>query len=387
MDKVVLKKILLVVIAWRVGVFLLSLIAPYFIAYDPSFPYAYDLLAKLGLPQWLYSWANFDGVHYLTIMQKGYIGIGLIQAFFPLFPFFVKLFSFGLSHTVVALVYNFFAFVAALYFLFQLVRERTSSNSAWLTLTLLLVFPTSFFLGAVYSEAFFLCAVLGAFFAAEKKHWPLAALAAGLALSTRLVGVFILPALVLQLFSDVPAKDLVVAVKKNLRILLLLSFSLVGLLAYMGFLQYEFSDPLYFFHVQSEFGSGRQETLIMLPQTLWRGIKILITVPLSRIWLTYAQELVFSLLAVGTLLYGFWRRKRLQLPLPWLVFATGVVLLPTLTGTLSSMPRYVLIAFPLFYIWAQVLLKYTIARGILILLSLSLLIYNTVLFIQGYWIA
>ncbi|PIR61011.1 MAG: hypothetical protein COU68_01660, partial [Candidatus Pacebacteria bacterium CG10_big_fil_rev_8_21_14_0_10_45_6] len=82
MDKSLLKKILVLVLVWRIGLFVVSLIAPAFISYEPSFPYAYDLLAKLGLPQWLYSWANFDGVHYLTIMRMGYVGTGLIQAFF-----------------------------------------------------------------------------------------------------------------------------------------------------------------------------------------------------------------------------------------------------------------------------------------------------------------
>ncbi len=387
MNKKLFRKIIIAILGWRVGLFVIGAIAPNFILYDPSFPYAYDLLAKLGLPQWIYSWANFDGVHYLTIMEKGYIGTGLIQAFFPAFPFIVKFGSLGTSHTIAALILNFAALCFATYFLFSLVAHRGSKKGAWLTKTLLLIFPTSFYFGAVYSEAFFLCFVLGAFLAAEKKHWLLATIAAGLAISTRLVGVFLLPALVLQLFSNVPMNQLFTAIKKSSKTLLLLSLSLTGLLAYMSFLQYEFLDPLYFFHVQSEFGSGRQESLVMLPQTLWRGVKILATVPLSRIWITYAQELLLTLLAFSTLLFGYWKRKQLKLPLSWLFYTLGVLLLPTLTGTLSSMPRYILVAFPLFFIWSQVLLKYRVARVILMLLSICLLAYNTILFIQGYWIA
>ncbi|MDA1079237.1 MAG: hypothetical protein O2840_00940 [bacterium] len=372
---------------WRIGLFALSILAPRVIPYDPSFPYAYDLLAKLGLPQWMYSWANFDGVHYLTIMEKGYIGTGLIQAFFPLFPLFIQFVSFGFSHTIVSLLLNFIALTFALYFFYALVKQRASSKVSWFSLALLLLFPTSFYFGAVYSEAFFLCFVLGAFLAAEKKHWPLATLATGLAISTRLVGVFVFLALIWQLLSPTQSRHLIAAVRKKLPIIALLSLSLAGLVAFMSFLQYEFSDPLYFFHVQSEFGSGRQESLILLPQTLWRGVKILATVPISRIWLTYAQELLLTVLAFTTLAYGYWKRQQLKVPTSWLIFTLGVLVLPTLTGTLSSMPRYILVAFPLFYIWSQLLLKNTLARVILILLSVSLLIYNALLFIQGYWVA
>jgi len=378
-DKSLLKKILVLVLVWRIGLFVVSLIAPAFISYEPSFPYAYDLLAKLGLPQWLYSWANFDGVHYLTIMRMGYVGTGLIQAFFPAFPFIVKYISFGISHTVVAVGLNFVALSFAVYFLYKLVRQRISDKATWLTIGLLLLFPTSFFFGAIYSESFFLLFTTGAFLAAQKKLWPLAALATGLAISTRLVGVFILPALLLEIFLQTK--------KISARVLFYFLLSLTGLGLFMAFLQSEFHDPLYFFHVQSEFGSGRQETLIFLPQTVWRGLKIILTVPMSRIWLTYFQEFVLTCLAVCTIAYGFWKRIELKLPLSWLVFTLGAVLLPTLTGTLSSMPRYLLVAFPLFFIWAQILNRYKMARVLLLCLSLSLLVYNSVLFIQGYWIA
>ena len=387
MDKLIIKKIIGLLIFWRLGLFGLSWLAPSLLMYQPSFPYAYDLLAQLGLPQWLYSWTNFDGVHYLTIMRHGYIGTGLIQAFFPFFPLFVGLFTPAIPEVIMTLILNLFTTGLSLYFLFLLVARHHASSVAWLSLCLLLIFPTSFYLGAVYSEAFFLCFVLGALLAADKQRWLLATLAAALAISTRLVGIFILPALVVQLFADVPLRQLPSSIKKNIHILLLLSLSLFGLFAFMSFLQFEFSDPLYFFHVQSEFGSGRQESLILLPQTLWRGIKIVATVPLSRIWLTYAQELLFTLVSAVTLVIGVWQRRSLKLPLSWLVFALGVVLLPTLTGTLSSMPRYILVAFPLYIIWAQFLQKYKVTRGILMVLSLSLLIYNTVLFIQGYWVA
>src|SRR6185369_6540698 len=72
---------------WRGYLFLASFTADKLLLYAPTFPYFDIDLPQYSLPRWIYSWANFDGVHYLTIAQKGYIGTGLIQAFFPLLPY------------------------------------------------------------------------------------------------------------------------------------------------------------------------------------------------------------------------------------------------------------------------------------------------------------
>ena len=95
-------KILLIVFIWRIGLLLLGGFADVHLDYLPSFPYYDSLLANYNLPRWLYSWANFDGVHYLTIVQKGYIGTGLIQAFFPLYPGVVKFLSYFVPNQVIA---------------------------------------------------------------------------------------------------------------------------------------------------------------------------------------------------------------------------------------------------------------------------------------------
>jgi hypothetical protein len=71
----------------------------------------------------------------------------------------------------------------------------------------------------------------------------------------------------------------------------------------------------------------------------------------------------------------------------WL-FSLGVFLVPTLTGTFSSMPRYVL---PTLAIWLVLTMGLSRVKAWVLvaylLCSASLLIYNLVLFIQGYWVA
>ncbi len=117
---------------WRFISLLLGYIAQFVLVYKPSFPYAYELLPKYGLPQWVYSWGNFDGVHYLTIIEKGYIGTGLIQAFFPLYPMVVRLVNSIIGNTLLSglIVSTFFALTACCLFYVSLPTRRASCTAA-----------------------------------------------------------------------------------------------------------------------------------------------------------------------------------------------------------------------------------------------------------------
>ncbi len=152
----------------------------------------------------------------------------------------------------------------------------------------------------------------------------------------------------------------------------------------MYYLYREFSDPLYFFHVQSEFGGGiRQETVILYPQVVWRYIKILLTArPFDLKYFSYVQEFVTGTIGLILLLYSVTKTR-----LSYIIFSLLAFLLPTLTGTFSSMPRYILVCFPIFIllsIWSE---KSKIFRYTWFTISGILLLLNTVLFIQGYWVA
>jgi hypothetical protein len=390
----------LLFLAWRAVLFTVSYTADSFLAYKPSFPYSQEILAQSGLPKWLYSWANFDGVHYITIAERGYMGTGLIQAFFPLYPLAVRVVNVLFDQTILAafLLSNAAALVAVCLF-FTLVKSTYSTKVAWRSCLLLLLFPTSFYLGATYNESLFLCFVLGAFLAAYKRSWLVAGILAGFASATRVVGVFVVLSLVLGLLLEYHQKYtpgsvqsfiqkwrniLCVVYKREKTTLFWLSLGVVGLFSYMSYLWIAFGDPLYFQHVQSEFGSGREERIIVLPQTLWRAIKIVFTVPIDIRYSTYLQELLYTLIFLTVLLVGF--TKKFKVPYAWLVCSLLAVLLPTTTGTLSSMPRYVLVAFPFFVILAQQELPRYLWVSIY-LCSLLLLLSNTLLFIQGYWVA
>ena len=84
-----------VFIIWRIFLFLVQLAGEKILPFKFSFPYTDTILIPSGLPNWLWSWGNFDGVHYLTIAKSGYDGFGT-QVFFPLYPMLIN----GLSRLV-----------------------------------------------------------------------------------------------------------------------------------------------------------------------------------------------------------------------------------------------------------------------------------------------
>ncbi len=388
----VIKKVVIFFILWRLLTVFFALLANNFLLYAPTFPYSAEL-AKSGLPSFIYSWANFDGVHYITIAEQGYIGTGLIQAFFPIFPILMRgLMLLGFKPIVAGMLISNLSMIGVLYFGFKLTKKWFSEAVANQFLLILLLFPTSFYLGAVYNESLFLLLILAGAWYYETKKNAFSGLLMGLSSGVRLVGLMWLPAFfsgwMRDLFKNKLSKEkikeqLINSFKKNRGFVFGLTIGLLAFISYAIFLWMEFDDPLYFFSVQSQFGAGRQTSLILLPQTLYRSLMIILTArPIDLKYFTYVQDLVLSLLMLAGIVLA-WNKFKLQ----YMIFALLAFLLPTFTGNLSSMPRYVIVLFPVMMWWATVMADRPRLRIVYYLLSAILLALNTVLFIQGYWVA
>jgi hypothetical protein len=367
------------IIIWRVLLTLVGFLAPLFLIYKPSFPYVNNLLVFFG-PRWLHSWAGFDGVHYLTIINKGYLGTDFIQAFFPLYPFLIKFITPAfLNPIITGIVVSTTSLIVALYYLQKLILLDEKKSVAQKTIFLMLLFPTAFFFTAFYTESFFLMLVITSFYFARKGEWLKSGLIAALASATKITGIVLLPALVYEYFLQKKSQKFSL---KDIIPLGSISLSSLGLLSYMKYLYTYFSDPLLFLHVQEQFGAGRQtSSLIMLYQVFWRYTKMIFTVQRnSLLFYTVSHEFIIGLSFLILLILAFKHTRK-----SYALFGLISYILPTLTGTFTSMPRYVLVLFPAFIVLAKFLKgkKY----HIFLIISGILLIVNTILFIQGRWVA
>lgn len=363
---------------WVFALSLLVLIAPYFLTYQPSFPYASEL-NRFALPDFLSKMANFDGVHYLTISEKGYLGTGLIQAFFPLYPLLIKFFNpiFN-NYLITGLLLSHIFALLSFYAFYALVKMDFGKRIAWWSLIFFACFVSSFYLRSFYGESLFMALLFTSFLAAKSKKYLLAGILGLLLSSTRVIGIFILPSLWLLIYlSD----------RKNYSAYLKVSLSALGLLAYMLYLKWQFGDFLYFFTLQEQFGASRQSNLVSYPQVIYRYLKIFYTVrPFDLKYYAYVQEFLLSLASLGLLILATWQslKQKTQELLPYLLFAILAYFLPTLTGNFSSMPRYILACFPIFIYLVQVLKAY---KFLYLTISIIFLIINLILFSQGYWVA
>lgn len=334
---------------------------------SPSFPYYNQLEAIYS--RTFASFAHFDGIHYLRLINRGYDDTGS-QAFFPVYPYLIRFLSFGkIDPLVTAICVNTLLSFLTIY----LVSLRLKSHQVIRFILLFLSFPASFFLLANYTESLFIFLVALFFHLTYLKRYFWAAVVAGIASGTRLVGIFLVLSLLIELLKN----------RHNLMSsVLYLILGSTGLLGYLYYLFIRFGDPLMFIHVQTMFDNGRSGgDIILLPQVLYRYLRILLTAnPTTIVYLRAFWELLTFISAVFILL--FYRKK---MELSQLLFCICAVLLPTLSGTLSSFPRYLLVALPIFIVISQHLNSRVF--WVVTVFQYAILIATTALFVQGIFIA
>src|SRR3990167_4301129 len=189
--------VVIIFFIWRLSLFLLAYFANFFISdFRNQFPYSQEVLISTGLPNWIWSFGNFDGVHYLRIAQDGY-AYQFTQAFFPLYPILIRIVSFITfgNLLIAALLISNSAFFVGLVLFYKLIQKNFSEKTAFWSVIFLLAFPTSFYFGAVYTEGVFFLMIVLAFYFLEKNKILLASIVGSFASASRLVGIFLAPVL------------------------------------------------------------------------------------------------------------------------------------------------------------------------------------------------
>ena len=117
-------------------------------------------------------WANFDGVHYLSIAKSGYFQYE--QAFFPLYPLLIRFLAplFGGNFVISGFIISNLSLLFSLFIFWKLIGldelKLNSEKRKWV-LIFFLFFPTAFFFGSLYTESLFLLLILGSFYFLYKK--------------------------------------------------------------------------------------------------------------------------------------------------------------------------------------------------------------------------
>lgn len=372
MNKKNLVNILLVFLLWRVLLLVVVYIGTKLIPLGNNF-LGGGLKNYLSNPL-LWSAANFDGEHYLSIAQNGYKSLQYF--YFPLFPLLVSIVNGSLLRLLVTgLTLNHLFFFFGLIGIWMLAKEEFGKKVAINSLFLLLLFPTSFYFVSFYTESLFFVLTVWSFYMARKKKWFWAGVLGGFSTATRIVGLALIPAF---LAEGIKEKD-----KKSVLAVALVP---LGILFYMYFLFQKTGDPLEFFNTISIFGDQRSSSLIFLPQVFYRYIfKVIPNLNFSYFTGTFSAILEFSvaLLFLVLVIYSFFKLR-----LSYAIYLLGGYLIPTFSGSFSSLPRYVVILFPAFILLSVIISKWSKTfRNLFYLGGCVLLFVSVLMFTRGYWIS
>lgn len=309
-------------------------------------------------------WAKWDSQWYVQIARDGYWYQPLQQsnvAFFPLYPLAVRLLAPAVGGNLALagfLLSNAFL-LAALVFLYQLAHlelhtamgasEEAAAEAAQRTVFYLALFPTAFFLSAVYTESLFLLLSVATMYFARRRRWALAAAAGMLAAATRNLGVLLWCLVLWEWLRDhgwrltriqrrETWRNLWIGVKADWVDLVVITAIPLGLLLYMAFLQVNFGRATAFIEVQAAW--GRQN--IGAPAVVLRELRALAEFELNRSNLSRLLNLS-AFLGVLAMVPFIWRR----LGEGYALYVLILLLVPA-SSALQSMIRYVLPMFPVF---------------------------------------
>ena len=394
---------------WKtaIGIFLLSRAILLMLTFLSPYVFSFALTASdtykktfvstncaLNIENCFQRWYRWDVAAFIDIARLGYWKPDhSLTAFFPFWPFVIRIcsslfVSTNLSFFYTGLVLTNLFFLIAWVFLYRLISDDFSPAIAANSLFLLAFNPYALFYFTDYSESLFLllCALMF-FFLKRQSHWNwwFAGFCGFLAALTRAVGItLVIPFFLIWLDQARPLWN-----GRNFsswRFLLhrLLPVLLIpcGLLLYMAYLTITTGNPLEF-SLMEKIHWGRELTFP------WIGIMndiISLLHPTGTFAFNFIN-LVFTLLPIVALCFG-WK----QLPQYYRYFSLSLLLLPLcsptrgIIGPLASVPRYIVVIFPLtilYTLWGQ---KNFLRTNIVISSSLIFFTFNTILFLTGGWI-
>jgi Mannosyltransferase (PIG-V) len=351
--------------------------------------------------------ARFDSAWLLEIAEHGY-AIDARTAFFPLYPMLVAALALVTGSTLVAgIAVSVVCSLAALYLLHRFVALDHGTEVARTTVWIVACFPIALCLSAVYTEGLFLLLSVGSLYAARLGNWPAACACAALAAGTRSAGILlVVPLLVVMLYGPradraatlpAPTAASVFASWRPRyrpgREALWLGLVPLGLFAYVVFLGLTTGDPLAPFTAQGEWArmfaplAGIALGVWWALEAVWEllpGLGMPDGAVVAGVHPEHAA--IRNLANLAFLVLAGWLLVRVARRLPPGDFAYAVSSLalplsvPASGNPLMSLPRFMLVVYPLWVALALWAVERGAVRRVLIALS-ALLGVATALFV------
>ena len=303
---------------------------------DPAVP---DAFALLG---------GWDTTWYLDVARHGYAHdagqVGEVftnLAFFPLMPgLMAAALGVGINPFFAALVVANAAFLGALIAMRELTRGRDGEEAAGRATWTLALLPPAVYCSLAYTEAIALAAAIAAALAATRGRYAAAGLLAAVAGLTRPTGGIVVLLLVMLAWRD-PAPG------RARRLALSVLPSVVAVGAFLGWMAVERGSAFLPFEAQRAWDRGQLGIGLVTaaPREIAAGWDLVREGTFTAAYHATFRDLLFTV-AYLWLLARLWRSEG-GIRSPWVAYSAAVLVIPLSSGTISSMARLGLMAFPL----------------------------------------
>jgi hypothetical protein len=353
-----------IVIGWVIAIKLLL-----FLIGVKSYPILWDRYQP-GPHNWLQIWDQWDFGYYREIAEFGYNADDGSIAFYPLFPWLMRLVAYVTrTYLTAGLVISGITSVVAAIILRRLIQLDFPASVAMRSVWFFLIFPTAYFLHLPYSESLFLALALGCFLAARIERWWLAGLLGAVCWMTRGVGAVLIPALAAEATQQYYGSRRwnwqwfwIAVVPAGFAVYLVINWHITG-------------DPFSFLQTRKvSFNQSFAFPSVGIRQAIRAHYPTT-----SEAEMVGAQELQFVALGLVCMILSW-----IKLRPVYAVWMTCTWLLFTSVTFLQSVPRYSLTMFPIFILFA-LLGRNRFWFGVLTFWSLLFFALFAVLFVRGEW--
>lgn len=324
-------------------------------------------------------WSRWDAGWYHAVAKNGYSftpGSPSNTAFYPLYPLLMRA-----THLLIAsksdagwfvagIIVSNLALCAAMIYLFLLTRLEFDEATARRAVLYMLLFPTTLFLSAVYSESVFLVFAIGSFYCARRRQWWVAGVLAAAAALSRPPGFIVLAALVVE--YAVQCEFRWKSIRVDAIALFLVPIALAGHVVFLRIAQGNGAAAV---HAQQAWG--------LKFEPLWQTFGDYLRGPLA---LHGAASRTIVDLLFTTAFFTLLPAIALRLRPSYAAYAAAYLAFCTAWGSFSSMPRYVLGVIPAFILLAHFGRRLTFSCVYLALAAASAGIFMAIFALWG-WVA
>ena len=324
---------------------------------------------------------RFDSQWYDSIVQNDYFLQENKQsnvAFFPLYPYLSRSLGYFIGNPLTAgwMISN-LSLLGGIFHIYRIGLLYFNAKLIERALVLLLIFPSSFFLSAFYTEGLFLLTTAASFYYFLTQRYAQSGIWGMLAAMTRVNGILLLICFAAEIVGEQGRSPQKVNPQKiNPAIAYLLLIPL-GLIAVMVLMQIKVGDPLAFIHIQSQWGKTTTFPLITLIKSFQQLDFRFPRSPYNALLILDGLSAV-SFLAIAILM----ARQKYRLCLWSYVLLS--LLVPLSSGSVVSMMRYCSILFPAFFYLAQIARRPLVYHYLIFVFTFLLAVCN-LRFMNWFW--